>query len=110
MKESYGEGLAIHTDPESCVGVREGVGEALTGAHAGWVLSREITHSRRRPCGSMGKATLAGAHWRALGGPREVVDPTHAWKLLARKPGDLSPGRPSEKDGPHREGSKSRSR
>ena len=42
MKEPYGEGLATHTDPESCVGVREGVVEALTGAHAGWVLSREI--------------------------------------------------------------------
>ena len=43
MKEFYGEGLATHTDPESCVCVREGVGEALTGAPAGWVLSREIT-------------------------------------------------------------------
>ncbi len=42
MKEPYGEGLATQTDPESCVGVREGVVEALTGAHAGWVLSREI--------------------------------------------------------------------
>ena len=41
MREPYGEGLATHTDPESCVGGREGVGEALTGAHAGWVLSRE---------------------------------------------------------------------
>jgi hypothetical protein len=35
MKELYGEGLATHTDPESCVGSREGTGEALTGAHAG---------------------------------------------------------------------------
>src|SRR5437667_2691691 len=42
MKESYGEGLAIHTDPESCVIARKGEGEALTGARAGWVLSREI--------------------------------------------------------------------
>ncbi len=42
MREPYGEGLATHADPWSCVGVREGVGEALTGAHAGWVLSREI--------------------------------------------------------------------
>ncbi len=41
MKEPYGEGLAIHAGPESCVYVREGVGEALTGVHAGWVLSRE---------------------------------------------------------------------
>jgi len=35
MKELYGEGLATHTDPESCVGSRKGAGEALTGAHAG---------------------------------------------------------------------------
>jgi hypothetical protein len=32
MRELYIEGVAIHGDPESCVGVREGVGEALTGA------------------------------------------------------------------------------
>lgn len=42
MKEPYGESLASHTDPESCVGAREGIGETLTGAHAGRVLSREI--------------------------------------------------------------------
>jgi hypothetical protein len=33
---------AKHTDPESCVVVREGRGEALTGEGAGRVLSREI--------------------------------------------------------------------
>jgi hypothetical protein len=42
MKESYGEGLATHTGPESCVGIREGDGEALTGVRTGWVSSREI--------------------------------------------------------------------
>jgi len=41
MQESYGEGLASHTGPESCVGVREDAGEALTGGRAGRVLSRE---------------------------------------------------------------------
>ena len=35
MRELYIEGLAPHDDPESCVGVREDDGEALTGAHAG---------------------------------------------------------------------------
>jgi hypothetical protein len=35
MEESYIEGLATHDDPESCVGVRKGGGEALTGARAG---------------------------------------------------------------------------
>jgi RNA-directed DNA polymerase len=42
MKESYGEGLATHTGPESCAAGREAVGEALTGVRAGPVLSREI--------------------------------------------------------------------
>jgi hypothetical protein len=35
MREPYTEGVAIHGDPESCVVVREGGGEALTGARAG---------------------------------------------------------------------------
>ncbi len=41
MKEPHVEGLAIHDDPESCAVTRKGAGEALTGAPAGWVLSRE---------------------------------------------------------------------
>jgi len=31
MKELYGEGLATHAGPESCVVIREDAGEALTG-------------------------------------------------------------------------------
>ena len=46
MKESYGEGLASHTGPESCAAVREGDSEALTGERAGRVLSRESTSLR----------------------------------------------------------------
>lgn len=42
MKESHGEGPATHTGPESCIGVRKGAGEALTGVRTGQVLSREI--------------------------------------------------------------------
>ena len=41
MKESYGEGLATHTDPEPCGAACEGGVEALTGARAGRVFSRE---------------------------------------------------------------------
>jgi hypothetical protein len=33
MRELYVEGIATHDDPEPCVGVREGAGEALVGAH-----------------------------------------------------------------------------
>ena len=42
MQVLYVEGLASHNDPDSCVGIREGVGEALTGEHAGRVSSREM--------------------------------------------------------------------
>jgi RNA-directed DNA polymerase len=41
MKESYGKGLATHTDPESCGVVCKGGVEALTGARGGRVFSRE---------------------------------------------------------------------
>lgn len=45
MKEPYGEGLAPHTDPESCTCGREVTGEALTGARTGQPLSGEIKSS-----------------------------------------------------------------
>ena len=38
MKELYVEGLASHDGPESCAGVREGAGEALTGVRAGGAI------------------------------------------------------------------------
>ena len=38
MRTLYIEGVAIHGGPESCVGVREGAGEALTGVRAGWAI------------------------------------------------------------------------
>src|SRR6266849_7638586 len=41
MKESHGEGLATHADPESCGAACKGSVEALTGARAGRVFSRE---------------------------------------------------------------------
>jgi hypothetical protein len=49
MKVSYGEGIAIHTGSESCIGVRKGADEALTGVRTGQPLSREIeTPPRKR--------------------------------------------------------------
>src|SRR5260370_34366053 len=42
MKVSYVKGLANHSGPESCVAWSNPRGEALTGVHAGWVLSREM--------------------------------------------------------------------
>ena len=42
MKESYGADRASHTDPESCTVARKDGREALTGACAGGLLSREM--------------------------------------------------------------------
>lgn len=41
MKVSHSEGLANHTGPESCAGIREDAGEALTGERTGQPLVRQ---------------------------------------------------------------------
>lgn len=89
MKESYVEGLAGHNGPESYVGVRKGVGEALTGVRAGRVFSRESSFPPgcRRSKG-MRKATSGAPFLPGVPDPRAVADPVHVRKHLAREPGD----------------------
>jgi hypothetical protein len=41
MKDPYGEELATHTGPESCVYIRKGIDEALTGGVRAGLFSRE---------------------------------------------------------------------
>jgi hypothetical protein len=49
VKVRYSEGVAIHTDPESCADAREGIGEALTG---GRVTPRpQVDGGSRATCG-----------------------------------------------------------
>ena len=61
MKESYREGLASHPGPESCAGVREDAREALTGAHAGAVLSLENVVSWGADAVPMAEGNTAGS-------------------------------------------------
>ena len=108
MKESYVESLASYGGPESCVHIREGVGEALTGVRAGRVLSRvihapwreprvvrgaeavEISRKQHRGCRN-GEAAPDPArsqtpcrHGNTLLGNREVPHPSGArWEALA---------------------------
>ena len=76
MKVPCGEGLASHTSPESCGGSREAAIEALTGEHAGRVLSSEILNSPgRRRSDVMRKATPLLPQWPGTSGSRGVVRP-----------------------------------
>jgi len=89
MKESYGEGVANHTGPESCVGYPQGGGEALTGVRAGQVLSREMLSTSGCPrSGTWWKATPVVSISRDAIGPCAVEDLEHVRKHLAREPGD----------------------
>ena len=47
MKVPYGEGVAIHTGPESCGGGSNVMAEALTGVRIGQVSSREMLVNSR---------------------------------------------------------------
>jgi hypothetical protein len=55
MEEPYTEEVATHGGPESCVDVREGIGEALTGARVGEASSREIIPPGRRRGNGLGR-------------------------------------------------------
>ncbi len=96
MKVLCSEGIANHTDPESCVVHREVYGEALTGETVGQPLSRESFKSVqgadavRVVEGNTDGRDLASV-WTALRGLR----PWHAETLFAREPGDLQPDRSS---------------
>ena len=95
MKESHIEGVANHGGPESCVCVREGGGEALTGVRAG----RAIEPRNQQIRGADAVVTSGRQHrWqryaRAVGGPCAVGEPLHARNLHAREPGDPMPARP----------------
>ena len=75
MQVPCDEGVAIHIGPESCAGVREGPGEALTGGCIGQPLSREsFLFWVPTPC-KLWKAACSGASTRVLGRPGVVRDP-----------------------------------
>ncbi len=76
MKKPYGEGLASHTDPESCVVSREAEHEALTRGTCRWGIEpRNNGKSGCRRCLFGGKATLVGAISRAPTGPARSKTP-----------------------------------
>ena len=89
MKESYGEGVATHTGPESCGGGSNAMAEALTGVREGQVLSREILFNFGVPTlWDVRKATSDISLSRDIFEPCAVGDLVHARKHLTREPGD----------------------
>ena len=69
------EGLANHDGPESCVGVREDDGEALTGVRVGRAIEPRNHQSGVRTSSAWRNATSSAALSRAAGGPRAVEEP-----------------------------------
>ena len=66
MEEFYVEGVATHGGPESCVVVREGGGEALTGVRAGRAIEpRNVqfggAHAVGMAEGNIGGVVIASA-------------------------------------------------
>ena len=102
MRTLYIEGLAIHGDPESCVGDPRGRSEALTGVHAGRLLSLEnsIVQGADAVVGAEGNIAggVIASRQRALRGRRtraRVRVPYAENREISRSPllaGDARPG------------------
>jgi len=84
------EGLAIHTDPESCAGTREGGGEALTGVRIGGVSSGVSYIVRGADAVAACRRQQAEVrHRKVLNHPASSLDPQQVRTSLVREPGDL---------------------
>jgi hypothetical protein len=77
MRVLYDEDLAGHNGPESCAGVREDGGEALTGVHAGRVSSLEKLNVQGADAVEIG----GRQHETARHGKRR---PSPAWSKTSR--------------------------
>src|SRR3990172_5748290 len=76
MEEPCIEGVAIHGGPESCVGVCEGAGEALTGVRAGWAI--EPRNQRLRGADAVTAGGRQHRRWRYRESP---ADPARSKNL-----------------------------
>jgi len=99
MKESHSEGVANHTDPESCGETCEGLAEALTGEDAGRAIEPRNFY--------FGKPTL----WLSAEGNNQSAEnarhsgvprgrrPWHVRTRYAREPGDPGFAREEQESG-----------
>src|SRR5688500_18139772 len=88
MEELYVEGLATHGDPEPCVDVPRGCGEALVGARAGRAIEPRNDRIGMPTLSKRWKATPLTAFSRVARGSRGVRESGHVRNLQTREPGD----------------------
>lgn len=108
VRVHHGEGVATHIDPESCAGIREGTGEALTGVRIGQATEPRKKNSpgcRRRS--NIGRQNGRARYSRVPGWPGVVEDPGMCVRFLC---GNREISRPTNSQvmaccsGPYREG------
>ena len=107
MQVSHSEGPANHTGPESCVGICEDAGKALTGERIGQPLSRESLKISGADVVAFTEGNMDGRVSASARPTRRGRRPWHVLMLFAREPGDLGFGRRMDTAGPHREDEKS---
>src|SRR3954451_21075623 len=108
VKVRHGEGVAIRTGPEPCVGTREGVDEASVGEHIGQPLSRENLIVSGADVFESTEGNTDGGDSASPCPTRRGPRPWHVWTLFAREPGDLGFGQRRHTAGPHREDEESK--
>ena len=103
VKVHYGEGVATHTGPESCVLRREASREALTGVCVGQVVSGESDVVRGADAVVAADGNRDGSDSARIRTTPRRLGPWHAHTPPAREPGELRhrPARPFA--GPQRE-------
>ena len=100
MEVRCSEGVANHTDPESCVNRREAGHEALTGARIGEVWSGESNVVRGADAVVASRRQQDEVRQREdPSHPASSLDPLHVRTSLAREPGDLRSALGSRSEG-----------
>lgn len=104
MQVHYSEGVATHTGPEPCVGIREGDGEASAGERIGQPLSSERNVIPSADVVSFTEGNMDGHESARARLTRRCLRPWHVRTLLVREPGDLAADRQCSTAGPRRKG------